>query len=99
MHDDRRLSMEEIMREERDPVCGMSVDPASAPAQLSHAGHTHYFCSQNCRDQFEVNPEKYEGMERHEPPRTTQGDMTSPKFGSAGSGGAEFEQIPEQHEE
>jgi len=26
-----------------------------------------------------------------EPPRTTTGPMTSPKFGSAGSGGAELE--------
>ena len=28
---------------------------------------------------------------RNEPPRTTTGPITSPKFGSAGSGGAELE--------
>ena len=28
------------------------------------------------------------------PPRTTTGKMTAPKFGSAGSGGAEFEGPP-----
>ena len=30
------------------------------------------------------------------PPRTTTGKMTSPKFGSATSGGGEFEPGPEQ---
>lgn len=29
------------------------------------------------------------------PPRTTKGKWTAPKFGSAGSGGAEFEPGPE----
>jgi YHS domain-containing protein len=87
------------MREERDPVCGMTVDADNAAAQINHDGHTHYFCSTNCRDRFESSPDRFEGMERHEPPRTTQGDMTSPKFGSAGSGGAEYEPIPEQHDD
>jgi YHS domain-containing protein len=36
-------------------------------------------------------------LEKHEPPRTTIGKITSPKFGSAGSGGAEYEPIPERH--
>jgi hypothetical protein len=30
------------------------------------------------------------------PPRTTKGGMTAPKFGSAGSGGAELEPGPER---
>ena len=30
------------------------------------------------------------------PPRTTKGKFTAPKFGSAGSGGAEFEPGPER---
>jgi hypothetical protein len=30
------------------------------------------------------------------PPRTTRGNFTAPKFGSAGSGGAEFEPGPEK---
>ena len=33
---------------------------------------------------------------RPNPPRTTSGKMTSPKFGSAGSGGAELEPGPEK---
>lgn len=38
-----------------------------------------------------------EQMERHEPPRTDR-PITAPKFGSAGSGGAELERGPERHQ-
>ncbi|HEU4641381.1 MAG TPA: hypothetical protein VFS44_02925 [Gemmatimonadaceae bacterium] len=34
--------------------------------------------------------------EEQNPPRTTTGPITSPKFGSAGSGGAELEPGPEK---
>ena len=44
---------------ERDPVCGMTVDPQKAAAKLEHAGNTYYFCSQGCARRFEQAPEKY----------------------------------------
>jgi Cu+-exporting ATPase len=92
--------------ETRDPVCGMSVDVATAYAE-AYGGQTYYFCSENCRQRFDENPTRYSGaaaggtggMERHEPPHTTRGGITSPKFGSAGSGGAEYESLPEQHDD
>jgi YHS domain-containing protein len=34
-----------------DPVCGMSVDRATA-LRLDHDGHTHFFCSEHCRATF-----------------------------------------------
>lgn len=37
-------------------------------------------------------------VEKHEPPHTTKGGITAPKFGAAGSGGAENEPVPEQHD-
>jgi len=42
---------------ERDPVCGMSVDPKTA-LQASHEGKQYYFCSQNCRTKFTTKPEE-----------------------------------------
>ncbi|MEJ0051244.1 MAG: heavy metal translocating P-type ATPase [Methylovirgula sp.] len=42
-----------------DPVCGMSVDPATAKHHLVHAGHDYFFCSGNCREKFEASPESY----------------------------------------
>jgi Cu+-exporting ATPase len=43
----------------KDPVCGMTVDPAKAAGASVHAGKTHYFCSASCRDKFEKEPAKY----------------------------------------
>jgi Cu+-exporting ATPase len=37
----------------RDPVCGMLLDPAQAPAKLERAGETIHFCSRGCRAQYE----------------------------------------------
>src|SRR5687767_3853066 len=94
------------MLDARDPVCGMTVDVTTSYSEAV-GGETYYFCSENCRQRFDADPAGYGasarqesgGMERHEPPRTTKGGITSPKFGSAGSGGAEFERLPEQHDD
>jgi Cu+-exporting ATPase len=44
---------------ERDPVCGISVDPAASTHHAEHAGHTHYFCGRRCRERFEADPARY----------------------------------------
>ncbi len=44
---------------ERDPVCGMQVDPAKAGAWVDHAGRSYYFCCPACADRFRASPEKY----------------------------------------
>ena len=41
-----------------DPVCGMKVDPATAISH-QHAGMTHYFCSEHCREKFRADPDRY----------------------------------------
>jgi P-type Cu+ transporter len=43
----------------RDPVCGMTVDPASAKHRAAHASATYYFCSAGCRAKFVADPEKF----------------------------------------
>lgn len=35
-----------------DPMCGMEVDPASAPATAEVDGTRYWFCSTGCRDTF-----------------------------------------------
>ncbi len=44
-----------------DPVCGMQVETATAPARAVHEGATRYFCSDHCRERFEHSPERYAG--------------------------------------
>ncbi len=42
-----------------DPVCKMQVTPETAAASLEWNNSTLYFCSENCKQKFEANPEKY----------------------------------------
>ena len=42
-----------------DPVCGMSIDPASAASTIERDGRTYYFCSTHCAATFEKDPDKY----------------------------------------
>jgi Cu+-exporting ATPase len=43
----------------KDPVCGMMVDPNTAPARAEYRGQTYYFCAPGCKVAFEKDPEKY----------------------------------------
>src|SRR5215471_2076812 len=43
----------------KDPVCGMTVDPATARDKYTYAGKTYYFCCAGCFGKFKANPEKY----------------------------------------
>ena len=45
----------------KDPVCGMTVDPAPARHHAEYAGHTHYFCAAGCREKFMADPSAYLG--------------------------------------
>jgi Cu+-exporting ATPase len=44
---------------EIDPVCGMTVDPATAAGAVEHKGKAYYFCSTHCVHKFRADPEKY----------------------------------------
>jgi NTE family protein len=44
-----------------DPVCAMVISPGRARAKAEHRDVTYYFCSPNCRDRFEQEPELYLG--------------------------------------
>jgi Cu+-exporting ATPase len=43
----------------KDPVCGMTVDPASARHRHEHAGETYYFCCEACQRKFAGDPGSY----------------------------------------
>ncbi len=45
----------------KDPVCGMTIDPATAKHRAAHDGETYYFCSAGCKTKFEADPAKYLG--------------------------------------
>ena len=43
----------------KDPVCGKIFPAEEAVAKIEHGSHTHYFCSEQCKAEFEKDPKKY----------------------------------------
>jgi Cu+-exporting ATPase len=43
---------------EKDPVCGMDVNPATARHKTLHKEKQYFFCSAGCLSKFQANPEK-----------------------------------------
>lgn len=76
-----------------DPVCGMTVDPATAAGQSTWEGTTWYFCSDDCKRAFDANPAKYA---KGKAAAGKGKGIPTPRYGSAGSGGLEFEPGPEK---
>jgi Cu+-exporting ATPase len=50
-----------------DPVCGMTVDPATSKHRFNHQGQTFYFCCDGCRAKFAADPAKYLGKQAPPP--------------------------------
>jgi YHS domain-containing protein len=46
-----------------DPVCGMEVDERTANEKAMHQGESYFFCSKECKEEFEADPEEYTGGE------------------------------------
>ena len=101
------------MAQVKDPVCGMTIESTTAEGGCyEYEGQSYYFCSNEERQRFERNPRNFldrevelgtqqgdaDKLEQHEPRFTKKGGMFAPKFGSAGSGGAEYERLPERHD-
>jgi Cu+-exporting ATPase len=41
-----------------DPICGMTVDPATAAGSHDHHGQPYYFCGLSCLERFKADPER-----------------------------------------
>ena len=42
-----------------DPICGMTVDTATARHMTDYAGQTFYFCCARCKEKFIAEPDRY----------------------------------------
>ncbi|HEY1421327.1 MAG TPA: permease [Candidatus Dormibacteraeota bacterium] len=49
----------------QDPVCGMSVDAATAEHRSRFGGKDYFFCSSGCKATFDQEPEKYADAGAH----------------------------------
>ncbi|GMQ84955.1 MAG: YHS domain-containing protein [Acidimicrobiia bacterium] len=43
----------------KDPVCAMIIEESDAVGTSEHDGKTYYFCSMDCKEEFDENPEDY----------------------------------------
>ncbi|MFL6449664.1 MAG: heavy metal translocating P-type ATPase [Bryobacteraceae bacterium] len=73
---------------ERDPVCGMQVQPDRAAGKSEFKGKTYYFCALGCKKKFDSDPDRYL---QPKPARLTQLTSVSvpgsaPRQESVGSG-------------
>jgi len=78
------------MADEKDiePTIPRSTDEENKPVDTTSA--------EPLRKAKIEEPKEEDSVDEQNPPRTTWGKFTAPKFGSAGSGGAEFEPGPER---
>ena len=60
----------------RDPVCGMQVETANAPAKITHQGQPLYFCSDHCALRFTAGMGS--AAPDLSPPRIQSGSRLSP---------------------
>jgi Cu+-exporting ATPase len=59
LHHDHSHADAQATNAVRDPVCGMTVDPAAAKHRHEHQGHTYSFCSATCATKFAADPARY----------------------------------------
>lgn len=45
----------------RDPVCSMKVDAKKTALTSKYMNKKYYFCSEDCKNAFDISPEKYVG--------------------------------------
>src|SRR5437588_5909449 len=62
-----------------DPVCGMTVEAATAAGTFHFAGRDYYFCSRHCLERFRSDPAAYLTEKRRPAPQAMPGvDYTCP---------------------
>ncbi|HYM73223.1 MAG TPA: heavy metal translocating P-type ATPase [Stellaceae bacterium] len=61
-----------------DPVCGMTVAPATARNHADHAGRRYFFCGTRCRDRFVAEPDRFLAPKPATPPPASAGRYTCP---------------------
>jgi P-type Cu+ transporter len=63
---------------ERDPVCGMNVNPATAKHVHEHEGRKYYFCCAGCGEKFKANPQGYLDTGDVKPPAPKSSPLVMP---------------------
>jgi Cu+-exporting ATPase len=71
---DKLAQPESRETKQKDPVCGMTVDIASAAGKVTYEGKDYYFCSTKCVQKFQAEPEKYLAIKPQPKPSSKDGE-------------------------
>ncbi len=66
------------LSEVKDPVCGMTVDPAHAAGAAEYNGRKYSFCSVSCLEKFKAHPEQYVAQQPTVAPSARSAEYTCP---------------------
>lgn len=61
-----------------DPVCGMTIEAATAARSTEYEGNTYFFCAPGCQKAFERNPQQYLAVSQK-----SEGDCASSESSSS----------------
>jgi len=50
----------------KDPVCGMTLDPATSKRKVEYRDQSYLFCSDKCLSTFRADPAKYTSLQKQE---------------------------------
>lgn len=74
----------------RDPVCGMTVNPATSKHRFDYKGETFHFCSAGCRTKFSADPLAYLEKDKRPKAKVAEGAIYTcpmhPQIRQVGSG-------------
>jgi len=53
------VKINEGINQDKDPICGMSINLEKAKYKSTYNGNIYGFCSTNCKDKFDKDPDPY----------------------------------------
>lgn len=57
--DQQRPEPKEAQLTAKDPICGMTIEESDAVGTSEYEGKTYYFCSMDCKEEFDSAPSDY----------------------------------------
>jgi P-type Cu+ transporter len=73
--------------DDRDPVCGMNLDPSTARHQAVHRGRPYFFCGARCKERFVAEPARFLEPAAASAPSANVGQWTCPMHPEIVQGG------------
>ena len=81
----------------KDPVCGMTVNPATGKYSWAYEGRNYFFCAASCLEKFKASPERY--LKSPGKPTALDPPVTvAPGSSKPGDPGSDGRQRPALHE-